>query len=207
VHVSILAYRCSVTLLVVAALAEEVARLPGGVEVLVTGVGKARATAALGRRLAEAPRPDLVVNVGTAGSVDGAITGLVEVTWVTQHDLPYDAIEALVGAPVDRGFALATDAVPMPLSVPPAGATMLATADIFVADGAHARRLAAQGIHLVDMEAFGFAAACAEFAVPFRCVKVVSDFADEAASDSWIDTVDACARSLGEFVGGLLPAE
>lgn len=194
-------------LLVVAALAEEVAHLPTGVEVLVTGVGKARAAAALGRRLADRPRPDVVVNVGTAGSVDGVITGVVEVTWVTQHDIPYDAIEALVGGTLDRGYALASAATPVPMPTPPSGVTMLATGDVFVADGAHARRLAAQGIHLVDMEAFGFAAACAEFEVPFRCVKVVSDFADESAGESWIDTVDACARSLGEWVAALLRAE
>ena len=69
-----------------------------------------------------------------------------------------------------------------------------------MADAAHAERLSAQGIHLVDMEAFAFAAVCAEFEVAFRCVKVVSDVADEDAGASWLDTIDACARSLGAWV-------
>ena len=56
------------TALVVAALAEEVAHV-SGVEVLVTGVGKAVAAAALARRLASSRRPSLVVNVGTAGAL------------------------------------------------------------------------------------------------------------------------------------------
>ena len=185
--------------LVVAALEEEVVHV-GGVDVVVTGVGKARAAVGLARRLAD-DAPDLVVNVGTAGAVDGLITGLVEVTWVTQHDFPYDAIEALLHSPMERGFALQPDAPPLRLIGPPSGATALATGDTFVADANDARRLAAAGIHLVDMEAYAYASACAEFGVPFRCIKVVSDAADEAAGASWLDTIDACARSLGEWVG------
>lgn len=185
--------------LVVAALDEEVAHLPPDVEVLVTGVGKARATAALSGRLARST-PRLVVNVGTAGAVDGVITGLVEVTWVTQHDLPYDAIESLVGATIDRGFALRPAAPPLPSPAAPPDSTALATGDVFVASADSARQLAAAGIHLVDMEAYGYASACAEFGVPFRCVKVVSDAADEDASASWLDTIDACARTLGSWV-------
>src|SRR4051794_29741265 len=64
-----------VRVLVVAALAEEVAHLGGGVDIAVPGVGKARAAAGLARGLADAPRPDVVVNVGTAGAVDGALRG------------------------------------------------------------------------------------------------------------------------------------
>lgn len=189
----------SVAVLVVAALDEEVAHLPSDVDVLVTGVGKARAASALARRLADGT-PDLVVNVGTAGAVDGAVTGLVEVTWVTQHDFPYDAIEALVGNPIDRGFVLASSAPPRPSATAPVNSTALATGDVFVASTDEARRLAAAGIHVVDMEAYGYASVCAEFAVAFRCVKVVSDTADEAAGASWLDTIDACAGSLGDWV-------
>jgi adenosylhomocysteine nucleosidase len=190
--------------LVVAALEEEVAHLPGHVDVLVTGVGKARAAAALAVRLADA-RPSLVVNVGTAGAVDGAISGLVEVTWVTQHDFPYDAIEGLIGSTIDRGFVLRADRAPQPASTAPPDATALATGDVFVASAEDARRLAAAGIHLVDMEAYGYASVCAAFGVPLRCVKVVSDAADEEAGDSWLDTIDACARSLGGWVRHVTP--
>ena len=76
----------------------------------------------------------------------------------------------------------------------------MATGDVFVASADDAHRLAAAGVHLVDMEAYGYASVCAEFGVPFRCVKVVSDSADEGAGDSWLDTIDACARSLADWV-------
>ena len=189
------------TVLVVAALHEEVVHLPSEVDVLVTGVGKARAAAALARRLADHPT-ELVVNLGTAGAVDGVVTGLVEIGWVTQHDFPYDAIEALVGDRIDRGFVLTPTHPPRRAIAAPETSTALATGDMFVSSADEARRLAADGIHLVDMEAYGYASVCAEFGVAFRCVKVVSDVADEDAGASWLDTIDACAQSLGDWVRG-----
>jgi adenosylhomocysteine nucleosidase len=187
------------TALVVAALAEEVAHLDG-VEVLVTGVGKAVAASALSRRLASADRPSLVVNVGTAGALAPDLTGVVEVRYVTQHDFPYAAIESLAG-PVDRAYALDADAPPQPVREVPPGGVAVATGDVFVADAAHARAIAARGVTLVDMEAFAYASACAAFGVPMRCVKAVSDFADAGAGDSWLDMIDGCALALAEWVG------
>jgi adenosylhomocysteine nucleosidase len=190
--------------LVVAALHEEVVHLPPGVDVLVTGVGKARAAAALAHRLATNPPPRVVVNVGTAGSVSPGLSGVVEIGYVTQHDFPYDAMEALLARAVERGFALAQEGPPVPVLGPPAEATALATGDVFVSDAASAARIAAGGVHLVDMEAFAYATACAELGVPFRCAKAVSDAADEDAGLSWLDSIDGCARALGEWMAAAI---
>jgi adenosylhomocysteine nucleosidase len=187
-----------VTALVVAALAEEVAHVRD-VEVLVTGVGKAVASAALARRLAATDRPSLVVNVGTAGALHTAVTGVVEVDYVTQHDFPYAAIEALTG-PVDRGYRLGGAGAPEPVRAFTPGSTILATGDVFVADPVRAREIAATGVALVDMEGFAYAAACASFGVPLRCVKAVSDAADHDAGMSWLDTIDGCAAALADWV-------
>ncbi|HET6909644.1 MAG TPA: nucleosidase [Mycobacteriales bacterium] len=186
------------TVLVVAALVEEVAHVHD-VEVLVTGVGKAVAAATLARRLAQGPPPTLVVNVGTAGAVGPVSTGLHEIGFVTQHDFPYASIEALVGA-VDRGFVLDPSGPPQPVRAAPGGVMTLATGDVFVADAERAAAIAAGGVHLVDMEAFAYAATCAAFAVPFRCVKAVSDAADAAAGETWLDSIDACATALADWV-------
>lgn len=190
------------TILVVAALHEEVAHvLPGeGIEVLVTGVGKAVAAAGLAKRLADGPPVDLVVNVGTAGSVDGVLRGLVEIDYVTQHDLPYAAIDNLTADDVVRGFELRIGTPPRSVAGPAADAKALATGDVFIADAEHAQRIAAAGIHVVDMEGFAYAATCAIFEMPLRCIKIVSDFADQDAGDSWLDTIDKCARELGTWV-------
>jgi adenosylhomocysteine nucleosidase len=188
------------SVLVVAALHEEVRHLPDGVDVLVTGVGKARAAAGLARRLAGSTRPSLVVNVGTAGSLHPTHAGVVEVSYVTEHDFPHVAIEALLGRPVAAGYVLRPDAPPAPATVAPPGAVSLATGDSFVSDHAAASRIGSGGAHLVDMEAFGYAAVCAAFAVPLRCVKAVSDSADEDAGGSWLSMVDACAVALADWV-------
>jgi len=193
-----------VTALVVAALAEEVAEVRD-VEVLVTGVGKAVASAALARRLASGDPPDIVVNVGTAGAVAPIGTGLHEVGFVTQHDFPYAAIEALVG-PLERGYRLEPRTSPQPVLVVPPGLVTLATADVFVADAERAAAIAAAGVHLVDMEGFAYAATCAAFDLPFRCVKAVSDRADADAGDSWLDTIAACAVALADWVACHIPA-
>lgn len=187
------------TALVVAALHEEVAHI-GGVEVLVTGVGKAVAAATLARRLADGPTPSQVVNVGTAGAVATVAGHLVEIGYVTQHDFPYRAIESLVGTAVVHGYLLAPGSAPQAADAIPPGRTVLATGDTFVADATRASAIAASGVHLVDMEAFAYAATCAAFDLPFRCVKAVSDAADTDAGESWLDRIDDCARALAEWV-------
>jgi adenosylhomocysteine nucleosidase len=191
-----------VNALVVAALDEEVARVRpgGGIDVLVTGVGKAVAAAVLAKRLSTGPAVDVVVNIGTAGSVDGSIAGLVEIDYITQHDFPYSSIDALSSTEVVRGYHLRPDAAPCAVAEMPAGGMALATGDVFIADPEHAARIAAAGIHLVDMEGFAYAAACELFEQPLRCVKSVSDGADADAGLSWLDTIDRCARELAEWV-------
>ena len=124
---------------------------------------------------------------------------MIEVDHVTQHDFPYGAIEMLAG-PVDRGYRLRRDRAPEPVRTFPADATVLATGDVFVADPLRAAEIAAGGVALVDMEGFAYAAACASFGVPMRCVKAVSDSADDDAGETWLDTIDACARDLAAWV-------
>lgn len=194
------------SLLVVAALREEVRYVDGDVEVLVTGVGKALAATGLAARLAVAPRPSLVVNIGTAGALTAAMAGVHDVDVVTQHDFPYAAISALVGggpgsggAPV--GYRLGADGPPVAVDVLD-GACVLGTGDSFVSDAPTAIELAGRGIHLVDMEGYGYATACSAFGVPLRCVKAVSDRADADAAESWLDLIDNCALALGEWLRG-----
>jgi adenosylhomocysteine nucleosidase len=195
-------------MLVVAALSEEARYVEGDVEVLLTGVGKALAASTLASRLAGGPRPDLVVNIGTAGALDPSMAGIHEVDVVTQHDFPYAAIEALVGAGTPRGYALRPDAPPAPIENV-RGRCVLGTGDTFVSDAAAAMSLAGRGIRLVDMEAFGLATTCAAFEVPLRCAKAVSDRADADAAESWLDLIDGCAQALGGWLreshGGWIP--
>lgn len=180
--------------LIVSATRAEVAHLPDGLDVVVTGMGKTACAAVLARHLAG--RSDLadleVVNLGTAGALRsaprgaGAVPGLYEIGTVINHDLDADAIRALG---YDARERLEIGDAP----------TVLATGDVFVADPTVRDRLALRA-DLVDMEGYAVAFVAREFGVPVRLVKHVSDNADASAND-WPSVVDRSARVLGEWAG------
>lgn len=175
--------------LIVAATATEAAHLPPGLDLLVTGIGKTAAAAALARHLAT--RRDLadleIVNLGTAGALrelPPGSDGLFEIGTVLNHDINADAIRALG---YDARERLVIGDSP----------TVLATGDVFVNDPTVRDRLAAQA-SLVDMEGYAVAYVAQDFGVPLRMVKHVSDNADEGAME-WVALVDRSARVLAEW--------
>ncbi|TCJ21310.1 nucleosidase [Nocardioides jejuensis] len=176
---------------VVSATRAEAAYVPAGIEVVVTGLGKTAAATATTRALAGRDLQRVVVlNIGTAGALRDGVVGLHEPGVVLNHDINADAIRALGYDPQER---LVLDA-----SRP----TVLATGDVFVTDPLVRDRLAQQA-HLVDMEGYAVAYAAAQFGVPVRMAKHVSDNADESAHD-WPAMVDRSARALGEWLTAVL---
>lgn len=182
--------------LLVAATEAEARYLPPGVEVLVTGIGKVAAATALTRRLAAASAEELaglsIVNVGTAGALHPHLSGLFEIGAVLNHEISADALRTLGYDVRERLFI-------------GGGETVLATGDVFVTDPVVRDALAARA-QLVDMEGYAVAYVAAEFGVPVRMVKYVSDTADESALD-WNTAVDRCARILGDWAATLSVVE
>lgn len=180
--------------LVVAATEVEVARVPEGYDVLITGIGKVAAACALARRLASYSTEELgrlvVVNLGTAGALHDHHTGTFEPGVVLNHDISADAVRALGYDPRER---LVVGDSPV----------VLATGDEFVTDPAARVRLAERA-QLVDMEGYAIAYVCAEFGVRVRLIKDVSDSADESAL-SWNEVVDHSARRLAQRLVALHP--
>lgn len=178
--------------LVVAAAASEVAHLPADVPVVITGIGKTAAAVATARTLAGLGRLDdvVVVNLGTAGALRDGLTGLHEPVAVLNHDISADAIRTLGHDPRER-LTLRSGAGPV-----------LASGDLFVSDPVVRDELARRA-DLVDMEAYAVAYACAEFGVPLRVLKHVSDNADEGALE-WAALVDRSARDLAAGLAELL---
>lgn len=176
--------------LVVAATDAEAAYVPRSLPLVITGIGKTAAAAAVTRALAT--YDDLsgleVVNVGTAGALHDHHEGLFEPGVVVNHDIDAAAIRALGYDPQER------------LRVGP-GDLVLATGDVFVSDPVVRARLAEQA-DLVDMEGYAVAYAAQLHGVPVRLVKHVSDNADAGAMD-WPSMVDRSARALGEWLQGL----
>lgn len=172
----------------VAATKAEAAHLPAEVPLVITGLGKTAAATETARALAadRDPASLTVLNVGTAGALHDGLEGLHRPGTVLNHDLSADAVRALGYDPRER------------LEVPGGDATVLATGDVFVTDPVVRDALAARA-HLVDMEGYAVAYACARFGVAVELVKHVSDNADAAALD-WPALVDRSARILGDWV-------
>lgn len=184
----------SVKPLVVMALPQESEGLveQTGVEVLYTGVGKVNASYALTRRLAglavgEMP---LVLNLGSAGSPRFATGEMVAAHRFVQRDMDVTGL----------GFALGQtpfDDTPVILECAPVFTDyahgVCGSGDSFL-----------QGVppipcDIIDMEAYALARVCMQEAVPFACVKFITDGADERAHIDWQDNLRQAALAFASL--------
>jgi adenosylhomocysteine nucleosidase len=172
--------------LVVVALRSEAMHLPPG-DVLLTGIGKVAAAAAVSAALARR-RPRFVLNVGTAGALHDHLEGVHVIGRVLEHDLDHAFLAGLIGEPL-VGEVVLDDAAP----------TVLATGDAFISDVTVRQELARRA-DLVDMEGFAVARACQLAGVPCRMVKVVSDPASGDAARTWQEQADRTARQIAAVV-------
>jgi adenosylhomocysteine nucleosidase len=178
--------------LLVVALAEEAAHLDTAYPVLLTGVGKLQAAITVSGLLARGERPSEIINLGTAGALSPGLAGTHEISRVIQHDFDTEALRLVTG----HTFGL-------PVELAGTG-PVLATGDVFVSDPTLRAALAMRA-DLVDMEGYAVAAAACAYGVPVRIVKHVSDEADGAATTTWPETVQECARSLAEWLSAWRP--
>lgn len=174
--------------LLVVAVREEAAHLGERIPVLLTGMGKINAAAALATVLAQGPRPSEVVNLGTAGALRPGLAGRThEIGRVLQHDIDTPVLRELTGRSYGDAITLADGDGPV-----------LATGDLFVSDPAARDRLALEA-DLVDMEGYALATVARRAGVPVRLVKHVSDEAGEGAARTWRESVDDCAKILAAW--------
>ncbi len=177
--------------LLVAALEAELVAFPAdlpGFDRLVTGPGKLQGAVALTRAL-EARTYDEILVVGTAGGIDPALEASVyEVGAAIQHDVT--DIDGIVGQHVS-----------LPTVVPLGrNGVTIATGDHFVDDEDAALAIRALGGSLVDMETYAYAWVAAQFEVPIRVLKAVSDRAQDDAITDWRETVAICSAQLWDVV-------
>ncbi|WP_443115065.1 phosphorylase family protein [Herbaspirillum seropedicae] len=165
-------------ILILTALESELnaAAAPADVKVVYCGVGKVNAalhtTAAI-----LAHRPRAVINFGTAGKIDPAHDGLLEVAAVIQRDMA-----AMPLAP--RGVTPLVNQEQQPARLESGYSGVLCgTGDSFVT--AADEWLLEQKVDLVDMELFAIARVCKHFGVPWRAFKFVTDGANDDAADDW----------------------
>jgi len=141
-----------------------------------TGVGKINATFAITKAIIQTGATE-VINFGTAGSVNGKHTGLVEVDTILQRDMVAEPLAPRGETPYQQDdFAHAI--------ILNSGTNItLGTGDSFVNTDDPWFKYA--DIDIVDMEGYALAVVCAKLGVKFRCFKYISDNANENAQNDW----------------------
>lgn len=180
--------------LLVAALHSELQAFPAdlpGFDRLVTGPGKLMAAFGLTRALDDrtADPYDEIVVIGTAGTVsDDVESGIYDIAAAIQHDV--QDLDGVVGQHVS---------LPPRVETGREGVT-IATGDIFVDDPDAVARIQSLGGVLVDMETFALVWVAQQFGMPIRVIRVVSDRAQDGATQVWDDVVAACSAQLWDFM-------
>ena len=139
-------------------------------------------------------KPELVLNLGTAGSPTFKVGEIVNCTKFIQRDMDTTAF----GTPA---FQTPSDAVPsimnngLRFSDFPEGTC--GSGDSFVTDQK------SSSWNVVDMEAYALAKVCFMEKTQFGCLKYITDGSDSAAAESWDKAVQGAAETLRKAAKGL----
>lgn len=172
--------------LFVFALASEAAEEFDDCNKLVCGIGKVNAAYELSRSLRER-RPELIINIGSAGSNVFERGTVVCCTKFIQRDmdvrgLGYQLYETPFSTePIVLEYGLCAQGLPQGIC---------GTGDNF--EMSHAAKV----YDVVDMEAFALAHVAKKENIPFLCLKYISDGADGGAADDWTVEVHRAAEAL-----------
>jgi len=162
---------------------------------LRTGVGKVKSAYYLTEVINQG-QPDLVINVGTAGSIDRQVGDIL----VCRHFIDRD-MEKLANLGVEYEIDSSALLAEKGYCMHWAGEGVCNTGDTFLTE------LSDVTGDVVDMEAFAQAFVCRARKAPFIAVKYVTDIIGQNSVKQWEDKLmDAC-RGLGEFfekTGGVL---
>lgn len=175
---------------VIAALESEFFTLKGPIEkIYYSGIGKVN-SARITTQLILEEKPDLILNVGTAGCLQkeflGGVFGINE---VIERDM---IVEPL--AP--RGV--------VPFSDQPAiyrsnfGSNRCATGDSFVTT--KDQWLLDNHVDLVDMELFAIAKVATHYGIEWKSIKFASDLADGNAAKHWSDSLGKTDLRISEMI-------
>lgn len=138
-----------------------------------TGVGKINA-AIKTQEVISKYSPSLIINYGTAGSINKNLNGLVEVNHFIQRDMDATPLGFKIGeTPFDEIEEITLGKLKYSCG---SGDSFVAGTPKIMTD-------------LVDMEAYAIAKACLIKKVDFKCFKYISDNANSSANKDWINNV------------------
>ncbi|MEO8254988.1 MAG: nucleosidase [Flavobacterium sp.] len=174
--------------LFVFALEMEAAEVFNQQNTLFTGIGKVNASYQLTKSIHQ-NKPDLIVNLGSAGSGFFSKGEVVCCTQFVQRDmdvrgLGYQRYETpFSDNPLVLKYGLQMDALPIGIC---------GTGDNF--EMQHTENL----YNVVDMESYALATIAKKEGIPFLCLKYISDGADDNAAEDWSVLVHKAAVAFAE---------
>ena len=158
-----------------------------------TGVGKVKSAYYVSEVLNQA-KPDLVINVGTAGSIDCQVGDILVCRHFIDRDMQKLADMGLEYE-IDSSALLAEKGYCMHW----AGEGICNTGDTFLTELSDVKG------DVVDMEAFAQAFVCRAKSVPIIAVTFVTDIIGQNSVKHWEDKLADARKGLGEFfeqIGG-----
>ncbi len=174
--------------LLVFALESEAAGYFRDQDILFTGVGKINAGYRLLKRIAVS-RPDIIINLGSAGSSLHKKGEVVCCTRFIQRDMD---VTPLGFARYETPFYEQDIMLEYGISLPGLVQGICGTGDNFEIQHN------AEAYDVVDMEAYALAWVAKQEGIPFVCLKYISDGADGKAAGDWSVSVHQAAKALHE---------
>ena len=165
-------------------------RLPTNTRLVFTGVGKVNAAYVATKSVL---RPDCaaILNYGTAGTLNTKFAQqFLSVARIRQRDIDARPLMEIGNTPFETGPTQGE------IILQETGVT-LSTGDNFVKSPPIVQS------DIVDMEAYAIAKVCMREAVPFTCVKYVTDLANEDASADWQSNVAAGQTAFQSYLDKL----
>lgn len=177
-------------LIIVAALESEFLPFSGNCpKIYYTGIGKINASRLMTQLILE-ERPELVLNVGTAGCLQKeSLGGVFGIKDVIERDMIVEPLAPRGTVPFsDQPSILISDF----------GTARCATGDSFITTKDF--WLIENSVNLVDMELFAVAKVAQHYGVQWRSIKFASDLADENAAEHWNHTLANANEKINEMI-------
>ena len=153
---------------------------------LITGIGKVNAAYALTKQL-HTQRPELIINLGSAGSTIFKRGEVVCCTRFIQRDMD---VRGLGFAQYETPFSGIPPVMEYGLTLDALQQGICGTGDSFQMDHS------ASEYNIVDMEAYPLALTAMKEQIPFLCLKYISDGADGTAAEDWTVQVHLTAKAF-----------
>jgi len=160
---------------------------------LFIGVGKVNAAYHLTKQIAQ-ERPNIIVNLGSAGSTLFERGSVVCCTGFVQRDMNVTTLGCEM---YETPFSGVKAVLEYGISIDGLQQGICGTGDSFEVNHS------TTDYNVVDMEAYPLAYIAKKEGIPFLCLKYISDGADDNAAEEWSVTVKKASEALRKVIDGI----